>query len=134
MKRDIDFGCYLRDDNGILTKLLEFAGSVTAGNRQIGPVSSSSRDVFDSDYLSALKRTKIVLTANPDQWEGDSRTWEAIANGALVFVDRIYTPHRFPLINKEHVVEFNRYDLSSLRDKIEYYLNHPEEACAIARR
>lgn len=134
LERDIDFGCYLREDQGIRTRLLEVAATVSAGRRQIGPVSESSRDVFDCDYLSMLKRTKIVLTANPSQWEGDSRTWEALANGALVFLDRTYTPHRFPLVNKEHIIEYNRFDLGSLREQIEYYLAHPEEAASIAAR
>lgn len=131
-ERYIDFGCYLRHDCGIRTKLLDLADTINVARRQIGPINESSRDVFDSDYLRMLKRTKIVLTANPDQWEGDSRTWEALANGALVFVDRTYTPHRFPLVNKEHIIEYNRFDLGSLREKIEYYLAHPEEAGVIA--
>jgi hypothetical protein len=35
-------------------------------------------------YLELLAHAKVVVTANPSAWEGDHRTWEALAAGALV--------------------------------------------------
>ena len=59
---------------------------------QIGTVSesgSAGRSGIHPKYKQCLYDSKIVLHANPDSWEGDARTWEALASGALVFVDRI---------------------------------------------
>ncbi len=46
-------------------------------------------------YLRILKQACIVFTARPDHWDGDSRTWEAFASGAMVFMDRSYIPDAY---------------------------------------
>jgi hypothetical protein len=132
LERDIDFGCYLRPNQNLRVRLLAIAATIKAPRKSVGPVNASGRSVFDREYLSMLRRSKIVLTANPDFWEGDSRTWEALANGALVIVDRMFTPQRFPLVDQKHLIEFDRNDLGSLTESIEYYVNHLEEAARIA--
>jgi len=87
------------------------------------------------DYFKLLKRSRIVVTCNPDPWEGDHRTWEAFANGALVFVDRMYTPMTHPLINGKHCIFYDLSDkgLEELRERIQFYLSHGELAYDIAR-
>ena len=87
------------------------------------------------DYFKLLKRSRIVVTCNPDPWEGDHRTWEAFANGALVFVDRMYTPMIHPLIDYVHCIFYELSDkgLKSLKEKILYFMKHPEEAERIAK-
>jgi hypothetical protein len=108
---------------------------------QIGAVNDAGRDVFDQAYLSALRRSRIAITANPDDWEGDSRLWEAFANGPLVFVDRMHAPLEHPLVDGVHCVfdESAGIDrdpgvLRPLLESVEYFLAHPEEADTIARR
>ena len=75
------------------------------------------------------------MTCNPDKWEGDHRTWEAFANGPLVFVDRMYTPMVHPLIDGEHCIFYDLSDegLEELRKKILYFLENPTQAEAIAK-
>ena len=75
------------------------------------------------------------MTCNPSRWEGDHRTWEAFANGALVFVDRMWTPLTHPLVDGKHCIF---YDLSGdgitkLRRKISYFLQETDHAEDIAR-
>jgi hypothetical protein len=60
-------------------------------------------------YFDVLRNTKILVTCNPSRWEGDSRLWEALASGCLVFVDRMLTPIVHPLIHHQHLFY---YDLS----------------------
>ncbi|MCJ7617587.1 MAG: glycosyltransferase, partial [Desulfobacterales bacterium] len=86
-------------------------------------------------YFRMLKRSRIVVTCNPDPWEGDHRTWEAFANGALVFVDRMFTPMVHPLVDGKHCIF---YDISIsgidlLKKKVRHYLDNPSEAEAIAK-
>jgi hypothetical protein len=38
-------------------------------------------------YLDVMRRAQIVVTANPGDWEGDFRLWEAIVSKALIFID-----------------------------------------------
>jgi len=87
------------------------------------------------DYFRLLKRSRIVVTCNPDPWEGDHRTWEAFANGALVFIDRMYTPMVHPLIDGEHCIFYDLSDegLLKLEERIQFYLKHGELAYDIAR-
>ena len=65
---------------------------------------------------------------------GDSRTYEALAAGALVFVD--YTesfeaiPH--PLLNGTHLFIYYHDYLETLAPLLDYYLSHEAEREAIA--
>lgn len=82
-----------------------------------------------------MNRTRIVVTANPDGWDGDMRTWEALASGALVLTDPPLTPLPFHqgLRDREHLVMYDNKDRESLLSRLEYYLTHPQEAAEIAR-
>ena len=51
-----------------------------------GPI---GRTNVQSGYIDALVNSQIIVTANPNDWEGDSRLGEALASGAVVLVDRI---------------------------------------------
>jgi hypothetical protein len=70
------------------------SGSRIGGTVLVGQASHSSRGSIDADYFAALRRSRVVLTANPSEWEGDWRLWEALASGALVLVDRMITVTR----------------------------------------
>lgn len=132
LEKVIDVGCYLRDTcqnrrwviNTVwnICQKLKSQGYIC----HIGPVSNETRSIkektyFDDKYLSFLQKTKIVVTCNPTDWEGDSRLWEAIANKCLVLVDKLYVPYNKPLSN---VVQYNIGDSNELEEKLLYYLQN----------
>ena len=117
-------------------RLLKFAKRLADAHphltMQIGTVSEPGpvgRSSIDPRYKQCLYDSKIVLHANPDPWEGDSRLWEALASGALVFVDRMYAPIGNPLIDGEHLIFYDLTDqgVETLERKIIHYLNHDAE-------
>lgn len=79
-----------------------------------------------------MYNSKIIVTVNPADWEGDFRLWESLASGALIFVDPLFVPHQYPLKHGEHVIFFNNSDKADLWSKLDYYLAHPLEAKKIA--
>ncbi|MCP4268493.1 MAG: glycosyltransferase [Candidatus Brocadiaceae bacterium] len=81
-------------------------------------------------YLQTIHQSKIVFTAFPDNHDGDSRIWEAFASGALVFMDTSFIPTAFPLIDKEHCIQFDATNAESVRMAIsqaKYYLKNENE-------
>ena len=79
-----------------------------------------------------MHNAMIIVTVNPSEWEGDFRLWESMATGALIFVDPIFAPHPYPLIDGEHLVLFSNSNKSDLWHKLDYYRNHPDEARRVA--
>lgn len=108
------------------------------GKVQIGEFNQGTMFQFNApdmrDYFRLLRRSRIVVTCNPGKWEGDHRTWEAFAGGALIFVDRTLAPLIHPLIDGEHCIFYDLSDegLRELQKKILYYMNHQDEAEIIA--
>jgi hypothetical protein len=83
------------------------------------------RGIFDDpngnpwyDYFQSLHRTKIIFSAFPDGWDGDSRTWEAISSKALCFLDKscIPTPHYFE--DGRHCFFYDATDKASIQNAI----------------
>ncbi len=114
LERDLDLACFLRPNflrRSLILTLLKLI-PVPGLNVQIGALTDSLRTGFDDKYLRALRRSKIVVTSGPDLAEGDSRTWEALANGPLVIQPTLLTPVAHPLIDREHTVFFNGDDLT----------------------
>jgi len=141
MERDLVLSCPLRikPGNPNRQRVLDLVrGMDIQGKTQIGVLNKGSMRAFNDqnmrDYFKLLKRSRIVVTCNPSRWEGDHRTWEALASGALVFVDRMWTPLRHPLIDGEHCIFYDLSDigLQELRAMILYYLKHTAEAETIA--
>ena len=97
-----------------------------------GDVNSGGRREINEVYFNSMRRAKIVVTCNPSHWEGDFRTFEALASGALVFVDEMYTPHPRPFVDGEHVVVYDNSDPDAFFQKLDYYLSHPAEAQKLA--
>lgn len=136
-RRSLDVAC-LFDDDVIDTpwfklargRLLKFAKRLAAERglaMQIGTVSECGaigRSGINQAYKQYLYDSKIILHANPDPWEGDSRLWEALASGALVFVDRLHAPIRHPLIDAQHLLFYDLTDegMANLEQKIIHYL------------
>ena len=79
-----------------------------------------------------MYNAKIIVTVNPANWEGDFRLWEAMATGALIFVDYLFVPHSFPLVDGEHVVFYHNNNKTELWEKLNYYRNNPTKAKEIA--
>jgi len=141
-KRDIWLTCTLREHGRHLNRVrvLELLESMKIkGKVQIGDLNDGSMRGFNydkmRDYFKIMKRSRIVVTCNPNPWEGDHRTWEAFASGALVFIDRMFTPIDHPLIDGKHCIF---YDISGpgfelLQEKIKYYIDNPAKAAAIAK-
>lgn len=50
------------------------------------------RSSVQMNYVNALVESQIIVTVNPNNWEGDSRLGEALASGAVVLVDRMVDP------------------------------------------
>ena len=97
-----------------------------------GEVNGGNRREINTGYFGAMRRSKIVVTCNPSHWEGDFRTFEALASGALVFVDEMYVPHPRPFVDGQHVVVYDNSDEAGFAAKLDYYLARPDEAAAIA--
>ena len=123
-------------------RLLRFAHELQAKydlTMQVGTVSDPGpvgRSGIDPRYKRCLFDSKIVLHANPDPWEGDARTWEALSSGALVFIDPMCQPIKHPLVDGKHAVF---YDLTEdgmvrLEAKILYYLHRDEQRERIGRQ
>jgi hypothetical protein len=110
--RNLDIVCTLRGSNGDPTRLRvrqwveEYAKARGVQKYVAGQVNHASRTVVDRDYLGQMFRAKIIVTSNPSDWEGDFRLMEAMASGALIFVDQMYVPRPYPLIEGKHIVYY----------------------------
>lgn len=96
-------------------KLNVFTG--IAGDR-----GARGRNVFQPEYFKIMARAKIVVTCNPDRWEGDNRLFEALSSGSLVLSDSMITPVENPLADWEHLVYYDKEDLGALSDIIDALL------------
>lgn len=144
IERDIVLSCTLRRSqrkrhfNRI--RVLDFLKKMDIkGKTYIGEFNKGEMTRFNEpdmrDYFHLLKRSRIVVTCNPNPWEGDHRTWEAFAAGALVFIDRMYTPMVHPLVDGKHCIFYDLSDqgLIELWKKILYFIENQDEAKSIAR-
>ena len=142
VKRDVALSCMIRPHAGHPNRprVLDFIKKINIqGKKQIGEINRGSMSRFNApdmrEYFKMLRRSRIVVTCNPSQWEGDFRTWEAFANGPLVFVDKMYTPMVHPLVNGEHCIFYEASDLGlkKLEEQVLYFLKNTTEAEAIAK-
>lgn len=142
MERDYALSCTLRKikrhyNRRKVLSLLEKMH--IQGKTQIGEFNQGTMFRFNApdmrDYFRLLRRSRIIVTCNPGKWEGDHRTWEAFASGALVFVDRMSTPLIHPLIDYSHCIfyDLSNKGLKSLQEKISYFIKYPDEAEHIAK-
>ncbi|KAJ8610357.1 hypothetical protein CTAYLR_003899 [Chrysophaeum taylorii] len=97
-----------------------------------GEVNAAGRKEINKAYFAAMREAKIVVTCNPSHWEGDFRTFEALASGALVFVDEMYVPHPHPFVHEKHLIVYDNSDPDDFERKLLYYLERPREARSIA--
>ena len=62
----------------------------------------------------------------------DFRFMEAIASGALIFVDRMFTPRPHTLEHDQHVVYYNNMNKSDLFNKLDFYRQNVKKGRNIA--
>ena len=147
--RNIAVSCLFNDNiaegsgfKGARARLLKFAKALDDKYEfpmQVGTVSEcgpTGRSGMNAQYKSCLFDSKIILHANPNNWEGDSRTWEAISSGALVFIDRMIQPIEYPLVDGVHVIFYDLTETGKkdLEKNIIYYLQHDDDREEIARQ
>ena len=96
--RPLDIVCTLRVGQGVYparARVLAWARAYAAARNlsgYFGEVTTSTRTALSPHYLRLMRAARIVVTCNPGDWEGDFRTWEALASGAAVVRDRLYAP------------------------------------------
>ncbi len=97
-------------------------------------LTARGRSRVDEKYLDILASSKIVITCNPNEWEGDYRLWEALLSGALVFVDKMVVlemlPH--PYEHKKHLIFYDSTNQDEFDELLTYYIDNEEEARQIA--
>jgi spore maturation protein CgeB len=100
------------------SKYIGLAATSNYGNRYFS---------VNENYYGILKKSKIIVTANPPNWEGDFRLWEALLVGNLVMCDKMVLPHilKYPLINKKHIVFYD--NPNELLQLINYYILNENE-------
>lgn len=140
LKRTLDIVCTLRVGRGeyplrgrvlnwTRSAMLELGASGFAAE-----LNSASRNSLSQAYFKLMKRAKIIVTANPGDWCGDFRTFEALATGALVVIDAVCPPIPFGLSDKQHVALFDptpgHYE--AFRDTLRFYLTNPAQRRNIA--
>lgn len=70
-------------------------------------------------FIKIQHQSKIIFTAQPDHCDGDNRTWEAMASGALVFLDKTYIPTPKYMQDGTHCIYYDASDKQSIRAAIE---------------
>ena len=103
-----------------------FAG--IAGQRGV-----QGRNSFQPEYFTTMARSKIIVTCNPDRWEGDYRLFEALSSGALVLSDTMSIPMPHPLEHRLHLIYYDRDEPRSLVREIERHLADARAREAIAQ-
>ena len=88
---------------------------------------------LNKQYFNTLLNSKIIITCNPDCWEGDYRLFESLASGALVFCDKMLTPVVHPFEHKKHLIYYDRENIDELSSLIDYYLKNENERLKIAK-
>lgn len=139
-KRNWDISCFF-DENDKINTGRGKVSTILRNNNQLkkykvhsGIVDSSGesgRTKVNHNYVEMIRHSKIIVTRNPDRWEGDYRLAESFSGGSLVFVDKMCAPHRYPLENRKHLIYYNNED--ELVELLIFYLENPVEAKKIAK-
>eukprot|EP01031_Cornospumella_fuschlensis_P028096 gene28096-33928_t len=91
-----------------------------------GEINHASRTVISKQYFTQMYDSKIVVTSNPSNWEGDFRFGEALGSGAAIFVDHMYVPRPYPYKEQVHVMYYDSHDKDELFDKLDRLRNDPK--------
>ena len=120
----------------VLAYLTEYVHGRNGRDVFLGQVDDTTRHSLSAPYFTLLSQSKIVVTVNPPSWEGDHRLFEALASGALVFVDKEsrHLLSHLGLQDRVDVVFYSIKDGEQLKQLLSYYEENESEAQAIAER
>jgi len=135
VEKDINISCTLvprgwgvRESINELVRNLNISntvvGSITKGNAITG-----SDDKSKEEYFRVLARSKISI-AYPGGGFDTGRFWEILASQALLFSPPIRIKMPRPFLEFKHFVPYN--NLSQLKTRLLYYLDHEQERKRIA--
>lgn len=143
LSRDIDISVFFNPTNipyrtiagkmATFVKHAKWPKGYTIHVGVLGNDGVTGRNTIQEPYYTMMLRSKIVITCNPDNWEGDYRLFEALSSGALVVSDSMITPVKHPFIDKEHLLYYDRNNFIRLKEIVEYYVAHDDERKKIAR-
>ena len=134
IKYNYDVCCMFSGGGGGLRSIITHIVNKYKGRKYIGRVDCPNRyGVVNTEYFRILKTSKIIVTANPPNWEGDFRLWEALLMGNLVLCDKMLLPSKikYPLENKKHLVYYS--NPQELEYLINYYINNETERNKIGK-
>ena len=129
-----DVCCMFTTSHGGIRGIIPTVVNKYTGSKFVGRVDCPKRyGTVNTKYFDILKTSKIIVTANPSNWEGDFRLWEALLMGNLVLCDEMVIPHimKHPLIHKTHLVFYKNND--ELLELINYYIKNEEERDRIGK-
>lgn len=115
-KRDNPILCTLRGSNSDPVRLRvrqwveEYQAARGLKGAKAGQVNSASRPSISMQYFESMYKSQIIVTSNPSGWEGDFRLCEALATGALIFVDQVRVTETVSTVNRREVVQMNGRD------------------------
>jgi len=137
--RDIDISIFFEPGNNsyrgrIATMIKERFSQYKIHVGVVGADGKTGRNSIQEEYYDKMFHSKIVVTCNPDNWEGDYRLFEALTSGALVMCDKMITPVIHPFLHGEHLIYYDRDHLEDLSDKITCLLENPEVRIQIANQ
>jgi len=135
-QRAIDISCFFDVDvNTLRGRVAKKIMDEHSWNKKhvgiVGMNKRVGRNTFQQQYFEIMKRSRIVVTCNPDRWEGDYRLYEAISSGALVLCDRLYLKQRHNFVDQQHLIFYD--DIEDMVGKVQYYLQHEHERFSIAQ-
>ena len=133
-KRTFDISCLFDGKHrGYRREIVNFLRNTDLNYKiHVGTIKRSKKfyHKVNCAYVNQLLKSKIIVTSNPKNHEGDYRLYEALASGALVFCDQMLTPINHPFIHKKHLIF---YKMKNLKKLLKYYLEHEEERETIAK-
>lgn len=114
--------------NRVSTWLLEhFSPKYRVVCDMIGQHDRVGRRHAQLGYIESMIQTKILVVAQRDTYEDHYRLYEALASGAMVMTDPMYT---LPFQNGTHLIVYS--NLPNLIQMVQYYLTHEDERLTIA--
>lgn len=112
---------------------------VTTSNGVIGrqSITKAGDDTPWAAYYRTLNASKVVFTVLPNDWDGDSRTWEALAGQGMAFLDRPTLPFDNRIEHMRHAYIFDAFNeqsvLNALKAAVDLLKNNEETRAKIAR-
>lgn len=82
------------------------------------------------EYVKTMCRSKIIVSAMPDGWEGDFRLMESLSTGALLLHNRMQHPP-IGLVDGEHWILYDNHQ--DMLEKVHYYLKYQDKLKKIAK-